>query len=429
MAPQNPTDTHTSGPSRDPVSGPKARIRRLWRVRGVRMGIIVLLALIAGGIGGRVFFPTEPPDPSNGRVKLKPGPWGNIEFLPITIAPPRKLLRVQGIEEHGVRWYFTGATKAAFSGLLDELNVSNDLKKSLTAPAVLSEHPQGVRLEPTCEMVRALGEKPLRRFYEILANEQENNPDRWEFLTAFTKSVVKYGGSRAAVSVLEDVSIEYGRFTVTYAMSCVLAGIDDPEEKVGLIKALSQQNSMLVRIRVTPETNVEELAAYWGRGMWTTDVEAIIESVKQRPDGGVINIMEVLPPLPGSLLHSYPTPHNFMTGPEVIKNCSWTAFNFFRDTPRPEFADENVVLTTLAEDYLPVLSDPRYGDIAVFLTPERTMRHVAVYLADNLYFTKNGNNPWHPWVYSTEEDLMESFSFGLAEGQDLSIYYFRSKAY
>jgi len=421
--------THDSQESSSAYSKVGRRWKHLWRMRGFRLGLIVLLALVAGGVGGRILFPTEPPDPSNGRVKLKPGPWGNVEYLPITIAPPRKLLRVQGIEDHPLRWYFTGATKAAFIGLLKEQGVSEDLQNSLTAPSVLSEHPQGVRLEPSCDQIRKLGERPLKRMFELLANEPQNNSERWEFLTAFTNNIGKFGGSRAAVSVLEDVSIEYGRFTVTYAMSCVLAGITEQEEKVGLIKALSQQNSMLVRIRVGPTTNVKELAEYWGRGMWTTDVEAIIESVKQRPDGGVINIMEVLPPFAGSLVHSYPTPHNFMTGPEVIRNCSWTAFNFFRDEPRPEFADEGVVLKTLAEDYLPVLSDPRFGDIAVFLTPERTMRHVAVYLADNIYFTKNGDNPWHPWVYSTEEDLLESFSFGLAEGQDLSIYYFRSKAY
>ena len=45
-------------------------------------------------------------------------------------------------------------------------------------------------------------------------------------------------------------------------------------------------------------------------------------------------------------------------------------------------------------------------DIAVFLAPDQTMRHVAVYLADDLYFTKNGDNPWHPWVYSTLDDLL-----------------------
>ena len=38
-------------------------------------------------------------DASKGRIRLRPGPWGDVEYLPITIAPPRKLLRVQAIED------------------------------------------------------------------------------------------------------------------------------------------------------------------------------------------------------------------------------------------------------------------------------------------------------------------------------------------
>ncbi len=309
------------------------------------------------------------------------------------------------------------------------MGLSESVRNGLLSPKVMSVHPQGVRLDPSCDQIRDLSETSRRKFYEIMANHNENNPQRWEFLTVYTKSFGKFGVSRSTASALENVSIPYGRHTVSYAMSCVLSGISNTEEKVGLIKALSQQNSMLVRIRIGPKTDVAALANYWGKGMWTTDAEAILESVKQRPDGGAVNVLEMLPPIPASLMHSYPPPHNFLAGPEVVKNCSWTAFNFFRDTPKDEFSNEDFVIKTLAEDYYPVLSDPRYGDIAVFLTPERTMRHVAVFLADNLFFTKNGENPWHPWVYSTLEDLLENFSFGLPPGQELSVHYFRSKGY
>lgn len=404
--------------------------KRTLRRRPVWMILVLVLAVFGGYYLGRSdLLDSGELDPSKGRIRLRPGPWGDVEYLPITIAPPRKLLRVQAIEDQAVHWYFPGATQADFVGLLNRLNLSEPLRNGLVSPKVLSVHPQGVRLDPTCDQIRDLGEPARRKLYEIMANHGENNPQRWEFLTAYTKTFPKFNVTRATAKALKDVSIPYGRHTVTYSMACVLAGMTDPEEKVGLIKALSQQNSMLVRIRIGPKTDVAALANYWGKGMWTTDVEAILESIRQRPDGGVINILELLPPIPAALMHSYPAPHNFLAGPEVIKNCSWTAFNFFRDVPKDEFANEDFVIKTLAEDYYPVLSDPRYGDIAVFLTPERTMRHVAVFLADNLFYTKNGENPWHPWVYSTLEDLLENFSFGLPQGQELSVHYFRSKGY
>jgi hypothetical protein len=404
-------------------------IRSVWSRPLFRIVVVLLIALTVGFLGGRSALFGNDVDPSGGRIKLKPGPWGEVEYLPITIAAPRKLLRIQGTESDEILWYLTGETRASVSALLERLDVPQGVRTAITGSAVLSEHPQGVMMKPTCAMISGLGVPARRRLFEMMANEPTNNPNRWEFFTDFTKSFKKYGVSRSTLGLLEDVSVEYGRYTVTYAMACVYAGVDDDEEKVGLAKSLSQQNSMLVRIRIRPDTDIQALAAYWGRGMWTTDVEAILESVKNRPDGGVVNILEMLPPLAGALLHSYPTPHNFLAGPEVIKNCSWTAFNFFRDEPRPEFADEGYVLKTLTEDYLPVLSDPRFGDIAVFLTPDRRMAHVAVVIADDLYFTKNGDNPWHPWVFSNLRDMMEAFSFGLPEGQGLSIHYFRSKGY
>jgi hypothetical protein len=398
------------------------------RVLWVALG--VTLAVFIGYYAGRAsIHATGAIESTNGRVKLRPGPWGDVEYLPITIAAPRKLLRVQAIEDEVLQWHFTGMSRADVMLRLVRLGVSETLRGTLVSPSVLTVNPRGVRLAPTCEMVRSLNESALTGLYETLSAFPENNPLRWEFQTKYIGSFEKYGVSRSAVRSLEAVSIHRGKYMVTFAMSCALADMSTQEEKVGVMKALSQQSSMLIRLRLTPKSDVAALADYWGRGLWTTDVEAILESIKMRPDGGSINILELMPPLAGALLHSYPVPHNFLNGPEVVKNCSWTAFNFFRDTPIADYSGEDYVLKALAEDYHPVLSDPRYGDIAVFLTPDRMMRHVAVYLADNVFFTKNGENPWHPWVYSTLEELMESFSFGLPEGQALNVRYFRSKAH
>ncbi|HEX2613424.1 MAG TPA: hypothetical protein VHO02_07510 [Fibrobacteria bacterium] len=365
----------------------------------------------------------------SGRIKLRPGPWGDVAYLPITIAAPRRLLRVQGVEDEKLEWYFPGMTREDLVSAFTQLGISGKAYAKFTSPSVLSIHPQGVKLAPDCDAVGDLEPSARLGIYQILARYPENNPLKWDFRESYLDMFGKFNVSRATREKLEDVSARYGKFLITYAMSCVLKSTDSEDEKVGVMKALSQQPSMLVRLKVHPNSDVQALGSYWGRGLWSTDVEAILESLRMRPDGGSINILELLPPLPASLLHSYPVPHNYLKGPEVIKNCSWTALNFFRDEPVAEFSDQNYMIKVLANDYVPVLSDPRYGDIALFLTPDNQMRHVAVFLADDLYFTKNGDNPWHPWVYSTGADLIENFSFGLPEGQSLVIRYFRSKNY
>jgi hypothetical protein len=408
----------------------RAGISRLVRSRAFLVAILLVLGIAGGYMAGRArLIASGAVESMDGRVKLRPGPWGDVEYLPITIAPPRKLLRVQAIEDEVVPWYFTGMSRNDFVASLNMLGASAKLQESLLSPAMLAVYPEGVRLTPTCPAILEMDDKLRRGLYEILARHPENKGRGWEFRASYLETFPKFGVSRSAASLLEKVSVRNGKYLITYSLPCVLAEIPQQEEKVGMMKALSQQESMLVRLKINPKSDVQALAAYWGRGQWSSDAEAILESLRQRRDGGAINVLELLPPLPGALLHSYPVPHNFLNGPEVVKNCSWTAFNFFRDEPRAEFSNEDFVLKTLKEDYYPVLSDPRYGDIAVFLMPDQTMRHVAVYLADDLFFTKNGDNPWHPWVYSTKEDLIENLFFGLSEGQSLTIHYFRSKAY
>jgi hypothetical protein len=415
-----------------PPAAPESHGFSLPRAKGAwwKWGLAGLVLAGGGFYAGRAtILASGAVEAVSGRVTLRPGPWGEVEYLPITIAAPRRLLRVQSVEDEGLNWYFPGMSREDVTGMLSRSGVTGKEYAALTSTAVLSVHPQGVKLTPSCETVADLEPRSRLGIYQTLARFNDNNVTKWEFRESYLDLLGKFNVSRSTGDKLEDVSARYGKFMITYAMSCVLRDIDAEDEKVGLMKLLSQQPSMLVRLRIRPDSDVPELANYWGRGLWSTDVEAILESLRMRSDGGAVNIVELMPPLPASLLHSYPVPHNYLQGPEVVKNCSWTALNFFRDEPVAEFADQNYMIRVLANDYVPVLSDPRYGDIALFLTQDNQIRHVAVYLADDIYFTKNGDNPWHPWAYSTASDLIENFSFGLPEGQSLSIHYFRSKNY
>jgi hypothetical protein len=391
----------------------------------------LVLALGGGYFAGRASMSgsTQGAGGEAGRVKAKPGPWGELDYLPITIAAPAEMLKVRGIEEERPRWHFRGMTRNDLARLLDDAGVTGAVRERFLTPGVLAEDRNGVVLTPTCEAVERLEQPALRALYEKLALAPENASQRWEVLAKYAGTSGDYGVSTRVAQSVEALSVRHGKFLVTYGMTCVFKSIPGPEEKTGLMKSLTQQSSMLVRLNVTPETDLIALKNYWGRAMWATDVEAILESLHKLPDGGSVDLLELLPPLPTSLMHAFPVPHNQLGGPEVVKNCSWTAFNFFRDPPDSEFTNATYVVKKLETDYFPIQSDPRYGDVAVFLTPGKYMIHVAVYLADDLYFTKNGDNPWHPWVISTSADLLEAFSFGLPEGQSLTIHYFRSKYY
>ena len=88
----------------------------------------------------------------------------------------------------------------------------------------------------------------------------------------------------------------------------------------------------------------------------------------------------------------------------------WTSLNFFRDPPDPKFGEADYILEKLKTEYYQVKTDPRFGDIVMFTTPDLKFIHSAVYLADNIVFTRNGDNPRNPWMLSTIDDLLDIYS-------------------
>ena len=77
---------------------------------------------------------------------------------------------------------------------------------------------------------------------------------------------------------------------------------------------------------------------------------------------------------------------------------------------------------------MPAAGDPRYGDIAFFSKPGGGVVHSAVYLADDIYYTKNGSTFTYPWMLETLTDLLKQYSFQVEPGEKLVVNYFRHKS-
>src|SRR5262249_5670240 len=106
-------------------------------------------------------------------------------------------------------------------------------------------------------------------------------------------------------------------------------------------------------------------------------------------------------------------------------DCVWTSLNFFNEQPDDRLADPGYTQKLIAQEYEKVVT-PRFGDIAVLLTPSKQSIHAAVYLADDLLFTKNGFSATQPWMLMPLSDVVEFYSIGVADPVELQ--YFRHKS-
>jgi hypothetical protein len=194
-------------------------------------------------------------------------------------------------------------------------------------------------------------------------------------------------------------------------------------------KALTRQSTMLLSLHITPATDIDALTKYWDRGCTGTDLHTIFKSLTALPTGTWMNIMMILPNLPASEIYLYPNSiDNPLDGAPVNRDCAWTSLNFFRDAPDPNFGQMQYVQKELNANYRPLTEPPRYGDLVLIARPDGYLIHLAVYIADDIWFTKNGSNLDHPWMLSTESDVLRQFEFQINPDEHLTVRYFRNKS-
>ncbi|HTJ00432.1 MAG TPA: hypothetical protein VL527_16250 [Dongiaceae bacterium] len=81
----------------------------------------------------------------------------------------------------------------------------------------------------------------------------------------------------------------------------------------------------------------------------------------------------------------------------------------------------------LNSDYFEVFTDPRYGDVLVVSQSNGDVVQTAVYLADNLVFTRNGPTPWDPWLIMSIPDLLDVSAIRMPHLETSKLSYFRNR--
>jgi hypothetical protein len=393
--------------------------------------IFILLVGVGAGVGVDRWFSTGRTITALpvGSVRAKPGPWGELYSIPFTIAAPDEALPIRTFEAGGTHWFFKNLGFDQLRSLLQAEDLSVSQREALLDPGVLNVTAGGIDLKPPFDVLLALSPKARSSIYRYLSQFSENNPEI-HFINKATLED-RFAGSKVSsqtLALFRKLSCEYGDYLVFSGLSAMLGELPSYDEKLHFFKALTRQKTMLFRLRVGPDSDLVGLQSYWGRGGASTDVKTILESVSKIEGGTYVNILMLLPPLPTSELYTYPTiPDNPLNGQATIRDCHWTSFNFFRDVPDPRASGPDYYIQQLKTNYAPAIGDPRYGDLVLFSKPDGTIIHSAVYLADDVAFTKNGGTVINPWMLATIDSLLKQYSFQVAPDQKLTVSYYRNK--
>jgi hypothetical protein len=335
------------------------------------------------------------------------GKWGNLTLIPIVIAPPMELVFTDwGLNRQPV-WFFPNANADAVSQMLQSAGVSADTASGLCAHARPEPGISGVVLSPDPSWVRQLNPETRARIYRELVKSGLNvdqtqafrflgsNPDAWfgDMISPETRQLIDPLIYRdGACMLLSDIEL-------------VRNEIGGEEEMRRLGKALFRQPTVIAQLSVDPGSDIDALVEYWGRGGRRTEIRPLIESIVGGGYGRFIDIIHLLPPFAKDHLYNYPQLSAADLNRPMVVNCLWTSLNFFSQKPDDRYLDGAFALKTLKENYFIVESDFELGDIVAFLDEKGDFFHAAVYVADDLVFSKNGISAMAPWTLMTMDEV------------------------
>ena len=137
-----------------------------------------------------------------------------------------------------------------------------------------------------------------------------------------------------------------------------------------------------------------------------TNMRPMLEALKGLPHGGTISLMYFMPPFARSRLYTYPLPPQ---PGDPTKDCHWSTFNFASLQPDNRFNNAEFTEEFIRKNFYRIESPSIYGDLLLYANDRGEIRHSAVYLADDLAFTKYGDNYRQPWMIVRIADMQAMY--------------------
>jgi len=407
-------------------------------LRRIAIGTALACCFAAGFLVGRPGcirekVPTTPQALANlpdRATPLNPGLWGNLEAVPIRIEPPEEYLPIKGLEENGRQWKFAGYTTDSLAALFISTELTSDQRMELMDASRWQLNDGEIVVTPSSDLIATLSQAARKKIYTALWQIPESGlRSRMASFRAdqFDEIFAQSGLRREIVDDVRRMSFRHGQLIFFCDAPWVLGTISDFNEKVRFVKTIVGKSTLLVRLHVMPDSNVNSLANYWSKAASGKDIKPMLESLARVPGGARVSLVHLLPTMPTASLYTFSFPS--LNPTDQLKDCHWVALNFFRDPPDLGLTDHGKIKKIFQDDYYPVLSDPRYGDLVQIVRANGDIIHTAVFIADDVVFTKNSADAVEPFMLMRFQTLIDTFSAFVPENETLRLVILRNKYY
>jgi len=331
---------------------------------------------------------------------------GEFEYMRLPLEEPKAFLPDTSQPLPSPRWVFANYTRRQLANLINACEFTEQQRKSLLEAAHPEPSLSGMAVLPSPKLVLEMSRSARQKIYSILSqcpvNSAQCHPFRFRAET-FEQWCAEAGLSEELLQVLRKLTYSQGG-SLCFCDGAVAQSALTPEEFHKLVKSLYGERTFIMRLLITPDTDIEGITRYWRKGGRVEAIRPLLESMRKIPGGAGLNISFLLPSFAESRLYTYADPGDDAEG--TRENCFWSAMNFFNDKPDPRFVSAEESRRTLAQEYSEVAGSPVYGDVVTLENTGGSLVHMCVYLADHVVFTKNGSDHTQPWVLMKMSDML-----------------------
>ena len=337
-------------------------------------------------------------------------PWGELIVNDIELEQPEEYVAFEIETNRMPTWVFAEMTPDKVRALMLSCGMPPEQVARALSRQLAQVTVSNTVIHPDDELILSLSAKTRAKLYGKLAYNQINHYMRFPFCYPGRSAEALFQESSVApgiVALVKQLLYPRGDALCFSDYEMVVRRAPDEEERLDLIKTLSRQSAVQVRLRIRRDTDIEKLLGYWGQGVQVKDIRPLLESLKRLPEGGNASILHLLPQFARQRLYTFPLPSKLE---ETAESCHWSTLNFFNETPDDRFANSDYISAHLATNFYQVARPTLYGDVVFLLDDRNEAVHSAVHIAGDIVFTKNGNNYAQPWMLMHLKDLVARYT-------------------
>jgi hypothetical protein len=356
---------------------------------------------------GTRLHPSGPASPDS-VIRAKPGPWGDLEYSTIYLEASTALLKSTEIATYDTEWNFVGYTDEQVSKLFLTTDMPAEIRAELLDREKWRHHGNIVTVVPSSESLLALTPEARVAIYSVLTRWEEDSYHH-EPVVVLAHSVREWLQHAALpeeiVATIEKMSYHRGKNLVFADTPLVLRMVQTEEERLKIRKALSRTPTLVVNLRLTPQSDITAITDYWGGSTISRDIGPFLEAAAESSTATSVDLLHLLPPMARRLAYTFPGADFGRTG--YYPDCHWTSLNFRNVDTLDRLADPTLATAYVLDNYTKVQGAYKYGDVIFFMDGTTgNAIHSCVYLADDLVFSKNGRSPTQPWVIMKLDDVV-----------------------